>query len=214
VLAFEEEKSYHVVVQAFDDLGKFAEGSAVLVYTKDRPAASEETLMVQPKMANWRNGQTVNEGSELELTFAVPNDPRCEGGITFEHRFDKPSGTVPVVNVKDVVKVTAVSGRQSHVVQASCGDVRGKPVEVYWYGVPADYQPLMLKIVKADAYGIGLAKEDDCPLGLLQIECASGEAEFKAEACKLRGNIIPITLTGAKVRGRCGSTAGPATTLN
>lgn len=215
VFTFEEERPYHLTVSAFDDLGKFAEGSAALVYSKDRPAASVDTLAIQLKGDSWRNGQTAVEGTDLEFKLSLPNDPRCDTSITYEHRYDKMVGTIPVVNGQVNAKAKVVSGKQAHVIQARCGDVRGTPFEIYWYGVPADYKPLMLKMVKADAYAVSLVKDDDCPAGLLQLECAAGAStEFKVESCKLRGSTLPLAAAGTKVRARCGASTGSELVLH
>ena len=99
------------------------------------------------------------------------------------------------------------AGRQFLSVQAACADQFGPIFSVYWYGVPDNFQPLMLRELRDSAgrYVVNLVKADDCPVAEQKFFCASAaKPEFSACA-----NVIDQPESGTRVHVVCGERTGP-----
>jgi len=111
-----------------------------------------------------------------------------------------------------VAKDQLALGLQYLTAQASCADKVGPPLRLFWYGVPEDYQALMLRDV-SDAnnrHTVDLIKQDDCPEGSQRrYECAV-PAAASFSACVGNGNSIDRPVPGYRVRLNCGGVPGPA----
>jgi hypothetical protein len=110
-----------------------------------------------------------------------------------------------------VSKELMALGRQSLSVQASCADELGPILTMTWYGVPAGYQPLMLRVVKDPQKRqiVNLVKANDCPASLSQtFECAEPNDDDFA-LCPSGGNTFDNPPSGYQVRIVCDGKAGP-----
>jgi hypothetical protein len=105
------------------------------------------------------------------------------------------------------------AGLQYLSVRAQCdGDV-GPVLQLFWYGVPENYKPLMLRAV-ADGKGrsvVNLVKADDCAESEQKFFCAPPNTDDWA-ACQ-NGNVFDSPAVNSQVRLSCGDERGPVLTF-
>lgn len=100
-------------------------------------------------------------------------------------------------------------GLQYLSVQSTCGDRIGPITTVFWYGVPDDYKPMSLQVVR-DNNGraiVSLVRDVDCPEGQQTFECAA-DATAPFIKCET-GNALENPKAGARVRLQCENQTGP-----
>lgn len=163
--------------------------------------------------AAFSNGMIVLMNKDFKASFKFANTPECEAKVlckydsrTSQFWTECDSGSQSFTVAKDLLAL----GAQYLSVQASCGDRLGPILTLQWYGVPEDYQALMLKDVR-DPNGrhvVELIREDDCVEGQARkFECAVKDAtEF--EQC-VDSNTFDKPVAGSRVRFNCAGTAGP-----
>jgi hypothetical protein len=103
-------------------------------------------------------------------------------------------------------------GAQEIGIQARCGDTLGPVLLLKWYGVPDQYQPLMLQAF-SDGQGrstFDLIRDQDCAEAKRLFECAAADEEFLA--CP-NGNVLTNPPKGLRVRLSCEGLYGPVTTV-
>lgn len=175
------------------------------------------TLMLVSDDPAFVNGMTVPLSKDFKTSFKLAGKPNCEHKIrcSYDSRTSRfwtecdvgdTSYTVP----KELLAV----GIQFLSVQASCGERVGPALSLFWFGVPDDYAPLMLRAVR-DPQGrqiVELLREEDCKEGLARkYECAApGSDEF--DACT-DSNVFDKPAQGLRVRLSCAGTFGPALAL-
>lgn len=207
--------TYTLMVRVSDAKGLLAEGTATVTAEILRPAATEATLAVRIDSPGFTSGMTLEAGSTYALSYSLPNDPRCEEGVKFQHSLDKDEGTVPLTTAALSIQVPIALGRQEHKVQARCGDVLGAPLRVHWYGVPKGYQPLAVQLIRGDVTLVRLVKEDDCPNAKTAFECTLPEGDaFASSHCPLQGQTLVGEVKGIKIRARCGEQVGEPQSLD
>jgi hypothetical protein len=108
-----------------------------------------------------------------------------------------------------VSKDSLAYGLQYLSVRAQCdGDV-GPALTLFWYGVPENYKPLMLRAV-ADGKGrsvVNLVKADDCAESEQKFFCAPANSDEWAQCPD--GNVFDNPGVGSQVRLACGDERGP-----
>jgi hypothetical protein len=181
--------------------------------------ADEETanpLALSLADKDFHNGQTWALSKDFVARFAVPKVDGCN--VELKCSYD--SRTSPFWTSCDasgdsftINKELLASGLQYLSAQASCGDRLGPILTIFFYGVPDDYQPLMLRDAK-DSQGrhiLNPIKADDCPPSQQVFEC-SENAQDPFVKC-LGGNVVDAPGDGYRVRLVCDGRIGPAITL-
>lgn len=103
-------------------------------------------------------------------------------------------------------------GPQDLSIQARCGDQVGPILNLRWYGVPDDYQDLMLQDL-TDGRGrhlVELVRDIDCPKDKRRFECLIGQGDF---ALCPNANQFTNPPKGLKVRVSCDGRVGPDLSL-
>ncbi len=103
------------------------------------------------------------------------------------------------------------TGLQFLTVQATCENTRGPELNLQWYGVPVNYQPLMIQDISDsnDRHIFNLVKSNDCSsYDDLKFVCSrTTGADFSA--CE-NGNVVDNPPPGFRIRASCKGQMGPA----
>jgi hypothetical protein len=113
-----------------------------------------------------------------------------------------------------VSKTVMALGLQSFSAQASCGNKLGPILTLSWFGVPKDYQPMMLRAVRDRQKNVivNLVKASDCPsANAQQYECSDAGADFFTPCAK--NNVLKAPSAGYRVRLVCEGLTGPILAL-
>lgn len=164
----------------------------------------------------FRNGMTVPLNKSFVAPFKFVAAPGCDAKLkcSYDSR-TSPFWTDCDANAASftINKDLLAAGLQYLSAQASCGDRLGPILTIFFYGVPEDYQPMMLRDVQ-DANGrhiANLVKADDCPESQQKFECAE-TADEKFGPCT-NGNVVDAPAAGFRIRILCDGRPGPALSL-
>ena len=170
---------------------------------------SLEVYITKPDL---EDGGTWNMTQDLTLEFDLKTAAKCDSEVKFQCKYDSRSSVfwTPCGSKNFVVRKEIMArGLQYFAVQAVCGEELGPVLSHSWYGVPADYQPLMIDGVKDvnNRYLLSLVKANDCPISRQVFECSKEEsAPFLP--CE-NGNVLDAPPAGTRVRLACGDLNGP-----
>ena len=126
------------------------------------------------------NGMAVRQDLDFTVKFKFKQTPGCQVEIRCSSgRAD--TEFKPLCDSKShrtFPRGTMPKGFQYLRVQANCinNSVTGKPLEIYWYGVPASYSPMAIEYYLLNSggkkqYTFNLVKDSDCPSNHLQFQC-------------------------------------------
>lgn len=167
--------------------------------------------------ANFVDGAAVPVTKDFVANFKFVQAPQCQP--TLRCKYDsrtsafwtdcdenKTSFTIP--------QALLASGLQYLSAQATCGDQIGPILTVFFYGVPDNYEPLMLQALKDSTgqYFASLVKADDCPISQQTFQCAESSTD-EFELCT-NANVLKDPPAGYRMRLVCDGRTGPTLTFN
>ena len=161
---------------------------------------------------NIKFGMTVKKSKDFVIPFAFVRVGPCQKK-EFRCRIGSPVSPFWTVCDPDKDAYTVKSalintGPQDIGIQALCGDQVGPILNLRWYGVPDDYQDLMLQDL-SDGQGrhlIELVRDIDCPIEKRRYECSTSGGAFSL--CP-NSNQLSQPAPGFKIRLSCEGRYGP-----
>jgi len=161
---------------------------------------------------NFSNGMAIKRSQDLILKFRFINQPECEPQVrcNYDSRTTAMWPLCDSPTSKVITKDVMASGLQFLTVQASCEGLVGPKLELFWYGVPDKYEPLMLQSISdnKNRHIFTLVRAEDCPESMLTWKCAApGTEEFTP--CE-NGNVFDAPPKGFRIKAVCGPTEGPS----
>jgi hypothetical protein len=174
--------------------------------------ALDNPLALLVDNADYRNGAAVDMSRELRLRVKFAKDPGCTASFkcnydSLSNTFWHDCGTDNAIPIGHMAR-----GLQYFSIQANCGDQVGPKLDLYWYGVPENYQPMALDYYASNdkqRYIFTLIKANDCPDELLRFMCAADEFQAFAECSNVQVGIK----SGFRVKAMCQQDSGPILTL-
>jgi hypothetical protein len=163
------------------------------------------------------NGMPVDRSKSRTFKFKFVKAPDCKPVVRCGYELENPS-MWPLCDTPDTKVIPAgrmAAGQQFLSVQASCPDQVGPVLKIFWYGVPADWEPLMLMRMEAEQdpskrRTYVLWRNEDCPVSQLKFECSPPGATPTWTSCGDKGNVLDSPLPGSRIRATCGEKIGPA----
>ncbi len=167
------------------------------------------------------NGQIVKMTEDFTARFRFADDAAARAlGCEPSLKCSYDSRTSPFWTACDagsgsftVDKDLLALGVQYLSVQARCAEHVGPILTMFFWGVPAGYEPMKLRAI-TDGEGrhvVSLIKADDCP-DKQSYECSEA-ADDPFGAC-VNGNSVDNPPKGFRIRMSCGGKPGPALDLN
>ena len=158
------------------------------------------------------NGMPIKRSAQFTAKFRFVRAPDCSVTVRCAYESEQ-SAMWPVCDTpstKVIPKGLMAAGPQHLSVQASCPDKVGPKLTMFWYGVPDNYEALMLQGLKDTNKRMifTLIRSEDCPTSQLKFECAGAAASAAFAACE-KGNVLDNPPTGSRVRATCGEKTGP-----
>jgi len=191
--------------------------------TPGTPVAPGETVITKESLtmivddAAFANGMAAPLSKDFKVRFRLASAPACQAAIkcrydsrTSQYWTDCDEDGTSFIISKDLL----ASGLQFLGVRAECPEQQGPTLNMFFYGVPDDYKPMMLRELK-DGLGrhvVNLLKGDDCPENQQKYECSANTTEPFALCAN--GNVIDKPAEGYRVRLSCGDVKGPELLLN
>lgn len=197
-------------------LGDSATFTVAPLDATDTSADAGKNLALLVDDVNFRNGMTVPMTADFVARFKLAQPAACATKLRCS--YDRPNNPFWTdcdtgANTFTINKDLLASGLQYVSAQASCGDQLGPILTVFFYGVPANYEPLMLRAIK-DSTGrriVNLVKADDCPESQQKFECS--EDAFDPFTRCVNGNVVDAPGTAFRMRLVCDNRTGPALNL-
>jgi len=161
---------------------------------------------------DFTNGMAIKRSQDLILKFRFITKPDCEAQVrcNYDSRTTAMWPLCDTPSSKTIAKGVMAAGLQFLTVQASCDTAVGPKLELFWYGVPDNYTPLMLQTVSDSnkRHIFTLIRAEDCPESMLTWKCASpGQDQFSP--CE-KGNVMDAPPSGFRIKAVCDSREGPA----
>jgi hypothetical protein len=178
----------------------------------DVVSLAQQPLAIIIDDVNFNNGMAVKRSQDLILKFRFINKPECEPQVrcNYDSRTTAMWPLCDTPTSKTIAKGVMAAGLQFLTVQASCEGVVGPKLELFWYGVPDNYEPLMLQTVSDTnkRHIFTLIRAEDCAESMLTWKCASpGQDQFTP--CD-KGNVMDAPPTGFRIKAVCDTREGPA----
>ena len=213
-----QDGNYFVSVDALV-LGKRVATGASQIFTITKGVVGTSTdepnhpLALRITDPNIKFGMTVQKSKDFVIPFAFVRVGPCQKK-EFRCRIGSPVSPFWTVCDLDKDAYTVKSalinmGPQDIGIQALCGDQVGPILNLHWYGVPDDYQDLMLQDL-SDGQGrhlIDLIRDIDCPVEKRRYECSASGGAFSL--CP-NSNQLSQPAPGFKIRLSCEGRFGPA----
>lgn len=183
-------------------------------YVSDLAVGLDPNLRINGRV--FQNGMWIRMNDTTTFKFNFKSTPQCE--VTLRCASDLlDTPFKPLCNTsKDLQKTfapgTMARGLQYLQVEASCGDHVGKPLILYWYGVPDQYTYMGLSptIVNNTAknqkrFIFNLMRPSDCPENKLSFKCQDS-ADDAASDCK---NYAENPTSGFRITPICNGVSYP-----
>jgi hypothetical protein len=217
-----DDGQYSITVDALVEGKRVATGTSptftiakgVVGSTSEDPTNPLSLRFTDPKI---RFGITASKSTDFVLQFALVRANACEKP-EYRCRLDGPGSYFWTAcdenSTSFTVKTSVIAiGPQDISIQARCGDAVGPILNLRWYGVPDDYQDLMLQDL-TDGQGrhlVDLVRDLDCPKDKRRFECSVSQGNFSL--CT-NANQFTNPPKGLRVRLSCDGRDGPPLTLD
>ncbi len=182
---------------------------------------SDLTIDLDPELRingrPFQNGMWIRMNEDTTLKFRFKTTPQCDASLRCStDLLDNPFK--PLCNTsKDLFKAfapgTMARGLQYLQVEASCGDKVGKPLVLYWYGVPDQYTYMGLSPTVVNnttknqkRFIFNLMRPSDCPENRLTFKCQNAPNESPRECKNFTENPSP----GFSITPFCNGVSYPA----
>jgi hypothetical protein len=217
-----QDGSYSITVDAMVDGKRVATGTSP-VFTVAKGSigtTSEDTsnpLSLKFTDPHVQFAMTAPRSKDFTVNFSLVRPNACDkpefrcrldgAGSFFWTACDEKSNSF---TVKSSIIAT---GPQDLSIQARCGDVVGPILNLRWYGVPDNYQDLMLQDLN-DGNGrhlLELVRDIDCPKDKRRFECSVGQESFSL--CP-NANQFTSPPKDLRVRLSCDGRVGPEQRFN
>ena len=218
---------YAIGITAFKDGQTVAVGESALFtvvpagdVTNSLDGESSNPLILTIDDDSFENGQTVDmtKGKSFKFKLVASDDRqlkdcttsyRCSFGPMVSNFTNQCEGNQPAYTVTPAMMAL---GLQHLTIQATCGEEEGPKYLISWYGVPSNYENMMLYSTKdsQDNHLVQLVRAADCPDDK-RFECAgAGATDYKL--CQ-NGNRLTKPAQGSKIRLSCNGKKGPLLTF-
>ena len=218
---------YTVGVTAFKDgrtvaIGETALFTVVPAGDVTNPLDGESTNPLILTVADdaFENGQAIDKTKGESFAFKLvaseerqlkdcTTNYRCSFGPSVSNFMTQCDGNQPAYTVTPAMMAL---GLQHLTIQATCGEEEGPKYSIYWYGVPSNYENMMLYSTKdsQDNHLVQLVRATDCPDDK-RYECVgAGATNYKL--CE-NGNRLTKPAQGSKIRLSCNGKKGPPLTF-
>ena len=160
---------------------------------------------------NFLNGMAIKRSEDLLIKFRFINKPECQPEVrcNYDSRTTAMWPLCDSPSSKTISKSVMAAGLQFLTIQATCPGVIGPKLELFWYGVPDNYEPLMIQKISdtTNRSVFTLIRSEDCPESMITWKCSEpNQQEFKS--CE-KGNVIEAPQKGFRIRAVCSSKDGP-----